>query len=239
MTSEDIARRRRRLEELEDLQLRERELELRKREREIETKARELERDRVRLDTMRTQSVYYTDSSNRTMSLQHLPSALPPQRTPPEATTSLAPPDDSRSPPRGQLSSSTSSQHTPELSGQARPTDHAPYCGCNACSVEKYRQRDPSPSPRDLRPPEPPIQLRPEKPKGWIRRLSMPVVTFGASSSDSRTRKLSNSSMSNGIPNLNVSGSRTSLAIVEEDGRLTNAAWEQKNRSAVNLVGRR
>ncbi|EIN04941.1 hypothetical protein PUNSTDRAFT_138128 [Punctularia strigosozonata HHB-11173 SS5] len=238
MTSEDITRRHRRLEELEELQLRERELELREREREIESKARELERDRVRLDTMRTQSVYYTDSSSRTMSLQHLPPALPPPRTPPEATR-LVPPNDSRSPPRGQLSSSTSSQHTPQPSGQARPADHAPYCGCNACSVEKYRQRDPSPSPRDLRPPEPPIQLRPEKPKGWIRRLSMPVVTFGASSSDNRTRKLSNSSMSNGISNLTVGGSRTSLAIVEEDGRLTNAAWEQKNRSAVNLVGRR
>jgi hypothetical protein len=236
--SDEIARRRRRLEELEEIQLRERELELREREREIESKARELERDRARLNTVRGQSVYYADGSSvppaRTMSSQHLPSDPHPRHS--QEAGRLVPPISTRVAVRDQPLSS-SSQHTPRPSAHAASADHAPNCGCHSCSVEKYRQRDPSPSPRDLRPPEPPIQLRPEKPKGWIRRLSMPVVTF-ASSSESRTRKVSNSSMSNGISNLTV-GSRASLAIVSEDGRYSNARWDQNNRSTTSLVGRR
>ncbi|KAG8213324.1 folate-sensitive fragile site protein Fra10Ac1-domain-containing protein [Butyriboletus roseoflavus] len=72
---------------------------------------------------------------------------------------------------------------TTSSSGQSLlPTkDHAPFCGCDTCSVSKYKATDLSPSPRDLRPPEPPILLRPEKPKGWIRRLSMPSVNMSFS----------------------------------------------------------
>ena len=57
------------------------------------------------------------------------------------------------------------------------PNDHAPSCGCASCSVSQYSQSY-SPSSGqayDLRPPDKPISLRPEKPKGWIRRLSMDV----------------------------------------------------------------
>ncbi|KIY44064.1 hypothetical protein FISHEDRAFT_77975 [Fistulina hepatica ATCC 64428] len=57
--------------------------------------------------------------------------------------------------------------------------EHAPYCGCERCSVSKYKL--PSPSPPMLTPPV-------AKPRGWIRRLSMPVV--GKSSSVSQLNKL-------------------------------------------------
>ncbi|KAL7279416.1 hypothetical protein ACG7TL_007258 [Trametes sanguinea] len=53
-TSEEIALRRQRIEELEDLELREREHELRLKEREIEQRALELERERQRLLTARS-----------------------------------------------------------------------------------------------------------------------------------------------------------------------------------------
>ena len=92
--------------------------------------------------------------------------------------------------------------------------DHPSSCPCEACLASKYRMRDPSPSSRDLRPPEPPITLRPEKPKGWIRRLSMPVMG-GAFSSDSK-KGISNLAISNNSP---VSF-RNSLAATDETGRL-------------------
>ncbi|THH16387.1 hypothetical protein EUX98_g9305 [Antrodiella citrinella] len=108
--------------------------------------------------------------------------------------------------------------------------DHAPSCGCEACSASKYRTRDTYPSSRDLRPPEPPITLRPEKPKGWIRRLSMPVMG-NAFSSDSKK----------GMTNLAIASSassgpyRSSLALADEDGRFRYDLTGVKNRSTATL----
>lgn len=58
---------------------------------------------------------------------------------------------------------------------QVSNLDHAAFCGCATCSASKYKTRSVTPTPYDLRPPEPPISLRPEKPKGWIRRITVPV----------------------------------------------------------------
>ncbi len=58
-TDDEIVRRRQRIRELEDLELREQEHELRSKEREIESRSRELEKDRQRLLMART---YRSDS---------------------------------------------------------------------------------------------------------------------------------------------------------------------------------
>lgn len=66
-----------------------------------------------------------------------------------------------------------------------RPYDHSPNCGCQRCSVQHYASTTSlSRSGRDsamaeqppIYKPEPPIMLRPEKPKGWLRRMSLPLI---------------------------------------------------------------
>jgi hypothetical protein len=148
----------------------------------------------------------------------------------------LAPPS-SQSPasssPRQRHHSLSQTQHQqsrPQESPQAQARkqsepEHAPYCGCNQCSVSKYKTSGSvAPSPQDLRPPEQPINLRPqaEKPKGWIRRLSMPVGMSNAFSLDSKK-------------------SSGTLRNVMEDGRIDRRSFETSavsNRSMTNL-GRR
>lgn len=64
------------------------------------------------------------------------------------------------------------------------PYDHSPNCGCQRCSAQHYASTTFSHSDREsamaeqptLYKPDPPILLRPEKPKGWLRRMSMPLV---------------------------------------------------------------
>lgn len=188
---------------------------------EIERRTRELERDRAA----------YLSSVNGDGYASQRPSNLPqePQRrysqfdspTPAisrarhHSTTHLVAPPSSSSTylPNG-------SQSQPP-SPADRGSDHADFCGCATCSANKYKTRN-TPSPHDLRPPEPPINLRPEKPKGWIRRLSMPVGN--AFSLDS---KKSNSSLRN-------------LPRAGEDGRMRRS-FEQggiSNRSVTNLTRR-
>ncbi|KAI0951608.1 hypothetical protein AcW1_008612 [Taiwanofungus camphoratus] len=226
-----IILRRQRIEELEDLEIREQEYELRMKEREIEQKAKDLERERVRLLNARKTDGYTSDGSRGTVNRvsQRLPVESPsPSPTMQQAryplysysTANLAPsPASSR-----QLSSQPSSPTFP-------PSDHASYCGCDACSASKYRVRDTAPAPRDLRPPEPPLTLRPEKPKGWIRRLSMPVVG-NAFSSDSK-KNLGVAGIARGT------GYRSSLTLPDEDGMLRkDVTGGIRNRSTTNLVRR-
>ncbi|KAG1754090.1 hypothetical protein EDD22DRAFT_913709 [Suillus occidentalis] len=125
---EDIRMRRQRIEQLAELEFKEKEHELRQRERELDQRTRDFEHDRMRFLDARGDLIRTSDTPKR------------PHATP--------------------------FQHK----------GHAPFCGCETCSVTKYKTPEVSPSPRDLRPPEPPILLRPEKPSGWIRRLSMPAV---------------------------------------------------------------
>jgi hypothetical protein len=221
---DDFARRRQRLDELEELELREREYELRQKGREIEQRTRELERERVRITNARTGPSldgYTSDGTSGRPRGDQLP---------PVAGLS-----------RGRYSSSTTHIALPSVSSSrdrtssvampaSGPTDHAPYCGCAACSAAKYGRQDQSPSAHDLRPPEPPINLRPQpdKPKGWMRRLSMPV---GAAFSLNDSKKTPS-------PGLN----RNSMSFVqEEDERSVRRGFDSKspgNRSVTNFARR-
>jgi len=167
---DDIRERRQRIEELAELELKEKEYQLRQRFRDLNEKTRDFECNRMQfLDTrgalvgtsetpkgLRSTLLRHTRGSQST---SHL---VPPSSSAPAMTSSQ--PQGSQSPSR--------SQPTSPLPAK----DHAPFCGCGTCSIAKYKMPDVTPSAHDLRPPEPPIQLRPEKPKGWIRRLSMPAV---------------------------------------------------------------
>ncbi|KAI0364323.1 hypothetical protein BV20DRAFT_974598 [Pilatotrama ljubarskyi] len=232
-TPDEIALRRQRIEELEELELRERDLELRMKEREIEQRARELERERQQLLTARSgRSDGYTSDGSRGAigpgvsatqrpAIDTLQSRYPSSYS--QSTSNLVPP------PQGMSSRHPSSQPS---SPAAQPADHAPYCGCESCSASKYKTRDVLPR-RDSRPTEPPLNLRPEKPRGgWIRRLSMPVVS-NAFSLDSKKN-------ANNVGIAGGPGYRNSLAFAEEDGRLvTDVTGGIRNRSSTNLATRR
>ncbi|KAH9933642.1 uncharacterized protein BXZ73DRAFT_46315 [Epithele typhae] len=229
---DEIALRRQRIDELEELELRERTHQLRMKEREIEMRTRELERERMEILNTRARGStdgYLSDggrsvgqprvSTAQRASMDRYPSSYS------QSVTHLALPPVSRS------SAAQSSSSQP-----SSPADHAPYCGCEMCSASKYKARDPS-SPRDTRPPEPPIQLRPEKPKGgWIRRLSMPVInnTFSLD-----TKK--------GVSSVGIAGGlgapsyRNSLAFPDEDGRIRTditVTGGIRNRSTSNVARR-
>ena len=233
--NDEIALRRQRIEELEELEIREREHELRMKEREIEQRARELERERLQLLTARggRPDGYVNDGTRATggprvsttqrPTIDTLQSRYPSSYS--QSATHLVPPSSQA------VSRQPSSQ--PSSPASQQPTDHASCCGCEACSASKYRAT-PS-SPRDMRPPEPPLLLRPEKPKGgWIRRLSMPVMG-NAFSLDSK-KNGSNTALAG------VGGYRNSLAFPEEDGRLqtlqTDVTGGIRNRSSTNVARR-
>ncbi|KAH9848468.1 hypothetical protein C2E23DRAFT_786021 [Lenzites betulinus] len=228
-STDEIALRRQRIEELEELELRERDLELRMKEREIEQQSRELERERQQLLNVRgaRNDGYVNDSSRgaggRRISTTERPSIDTRYSSSySQSSTNLAPP--SQAPSSRQPSSQPSSPNV------LPPADHAPYCGCEVCSASKYKTRDLLPR-RDSRPTEPPLQLRPEKPRGgWIRRLSMPVVS-NAFSLDSK-KNASNVGIAGGP------GYRNSLAL-DEDGRLqTDLTGGIRNRSSTNVARR-
>jgi hypothetical protein len=203
-----VRRRRRRLEELAELELKEKEFELKAREHEIELRARELERDRARLMTTTHGDVVSGDDP---LTQRSVPGRYS------YSTTHLVPPPDPQSPNyRGKPSRS---QDSSPKRLQSQTGEHAPYCGCDQCSVAKYKTRN-TPSPHDLRPPEKPINLRPEKTKGnWMRRLSMPVLVGNAFSLDSKK---------------NTSVTSLKHAVLE-DGRLVRRSHE----SSMANLGRR
>lgn len=213
----------------EGQKLHERERQIRLREEDIERKAKELEYERLRIqrDVARHQVDFPTSDYTRrspVLSQQQVSSS-------PRFLHHLHSHSATNLTTNYMLASPT--QYTTRASPLQSPiievADHAPSCGCEACSASKYRTRESYPSPHDLRPPEPPITLRSEKPKGWIRRLSMPVMG-NAFSSDSKK----------GITNLAITSSasgpyRTSLALPDEDGRLRYDAMGAKNRSTTTL----
>ncbi|KAF9816639.1 hypothetical protein IEO21_03944 [Rhodonia placenta] len=219
---DNIALRRRRLEELEDLELREQELELRIKEREIARRSKELEFERARLYNAQSPDSGYGSDSSPGSIMNRLAQRPYGDRSPPSPVVPR-PRHPSHSYSSGNLqpptmrpsSSQTSSQPSSPL---YQPNDHAPYCGCETCSASKYRMRDSSPSARDARPLQPPLTLRPEKPKGWIRRLSMPVMG-NAFSLDSK-KNLSSAGIAGGP------GIRSSLALADEDGPQHGYNWQ-------------
>ncbi|EIW57849.1 uncharacterized protein TRAVEDRAFT_150499 [Trametes versicolor FP-101664 SS1] len=228
-TSDEIAMRRQRIEELEELELRERDLELRMKEREIDQRARELERERQQLLNVRgTRNDGYVSDGSRATSGPRISTTQRPSidtrysSSYSQSSTNLVPPS------QGMSSRQPSSQ--PSSPNLQPPSDHAPYCGCESCSASKYKTRDHLPR-RDSRPTEPPLALRPEKPRGgWIRRLSMPVVS-NAFSLDSK-KNASNVGIAGGP------GYRNSLAF-DEEGRLqTDVTGGIRNRSSTNVARR-
>ncbi|KAI0788129.1 hypothetical protein C8Q74DRAFT_1366891 [Fomes fomentarius] len=231
-SSEEITARRRRIEELEELEMREREHELRMKEREIEQRALELERERQALLNARgTRNDGYNNDGTRAtggprISTTQRPSIDQQSRytsSYSQSVTHLVPPSSSSQAPSRQPSSQPSSPGS-------QSNDHAPYCGCEVCSASKYKLRDSNPSQRA--PVDPPLMLRPEKPKGgWIRRLSMPVMG-NAFSLDSK-KNGSTAGIAGGP------GYRNSLAFAEEDGRLqTDLTGGIRNRSSTNVARR-
>ncbi|KAI9574029.1 hypothetical protein HD554DRAFT_2012743 [Boletus coccyginus] len=212
----EIQRRKQRIEELAELELKEKEFELRQRERELNQRTRDFERDRLQFLHSRPEPGNASDGPKgpRNSPFQHKRG--------------------SKSVTHFNLPSGTSSSGSPLLMrpstshSTARPPllpskDHAPFCGCDSCSVSKYKATDASLSPRDLRPPEPPILLRPEKPKGWIRRLSMPSVNV-AFSLDAK-KNASAISLKAGLP------------LPSENGRLRKRSYEQgiSNRTVTGI----
>ncbi|KAH7928095.1 hypothetical protein BV22DRAFT_1031095 [Leucogyrophana mollusca] len=206
---DEIRRRKQRLEELAELELKEKEYELRQRERELNQKSRDFERDRQQFLGSRTDLNSATDTPKG-------PRSNPFQHRHSQSTSHLVPPSSSSASPSSSLLQQSRPSQSPSRSQPSTPLpakEHAPFCGCDTCSVNKYKSLDPSPSPRDLRPPEPPILLRPEKPKGWIRRLSMPVVN--ASFSLDAKKNASATSLKSGLP------------APAENGRLRKRSFEQ------------
>lgn len=164
MPTDELSFRRLRIEELEELERRERALELRAREREA------LQRERDEILRSRLLDGYASDSlQNRTLPPQRPHSqVLQPNRGPPisltsgrsHSTTSLLPP--------GASAPAT-------ISAQRAIKDvHPPDCQCPACTVARYAE---SPLSAHLRP-----QVREKSKGGWMRRLSMPAVSNAFSS---------------------------------------------------------
>ncbi|KAI0762053.1 hypothetical protein BC629DRAFT_1738152 [Irpex lacteus] len=255
-TDDEIARRRQRIRELEDLELREQEHELRSKEREIESRSRELEKDRQRLLMART---YRSDSPaqarqnlrNSTMNFVESPSSPLPTSRQPFPTSASANQARAQMAPAPSLAqrfpSSQSSSSQPSSPAGYQPSsqaDHPDSCGCESCSVTKYNARPnihPMASSNSLRPYESPISpsnapTKTEKPRGWIRRLSMPSVMGNPFSPDTKKGISSANYMSGGGGG---SPYRNSLAMPDEDGRLRALAADSKNRSTTNLIGRR
>ncbi|KAA1467438.1 hypothetical protein DENSPDRAFT_244525 [Dentipellis sp. KUC8613] len=168
--SDELARRRQRIEQLEELERREEALEIRARERDFEIRTRE----RERMDTLRTRpaadgyasdAVRYAAPGQQQQQLQQ-PLSLASRHS--HSTTSLptapAPAPSPLSPSTNALLKARRFPPPDLLQSQGHPIS----CTCPACTVARY-SADPVP---------PPSQQRPVEKKGWRRRLSMPVIAF-------------------------------------------------------------
>ncbi|KAF8910676.1 hypothetical protein CPB84DRAFT_1646080, partial [Gymnopilus junonius] len=169
------------------------EQELRARERELEMRARELDRERA------SQTHLGLPPSPGTHAF---PSS--PQRSPKLADRSQLP-----NPPQSDPQyESRNRDRYPSNNGHSSNTNstsnsaHASYCGCESCSVSKYKNSGPS-SPvqqyRQQSPQETSPQLQSQRSEkssklgvGWMRRLSMPVGN-AFSGSDSKRHQSNNS----------------------------------------------
>ena len=214
------------------MEYQERERQLRLREQEIMESARELERQRRALNDARSNLPTRDPYAITDRAQYESPSSSPitrPQMLQSQSSTHLAVHSTGTYAHNNGSRTVVSAGASPVL-----PGEHAPYCGCESCSVSQYRVRDTSPIPRSPRPIDPPIQLRPEKPKGWIRRLSMPVMGNAFSSSSESKKGISSNQFKDGY--------RSSLASPDEDGRLRHdlglTGGYTRNRSSVNLSRR-
>lgn len=170
--TDDLAHRRQRIEEMEDLERREHALELRAREREFNVCQRE------RAETLRSRALdgYASDTSrsNRPLFAAHRQQSQASLQSQPRtptlssnysySTTSLLPPG-------------PSSPGSPAMQ-RVKKDVHRPDCQCPACTVARYAEKPLTTHPRP--------QGREKSKGGWMRRLSMPVVGNAFSSSESK-----------------------------------------------------
>jgi len=203
--------RRQEMDELAELELKQKQTELWEQERVIEMRARELERDRLHSMNAREEDGLANTNTNEGSRRNPEPHFQPLRPLRPRSQMDLAqasanasynltplsplrprfsqsssyliPPSPSRNSPQpfnspdsgsAYLHSDSSSRQSSQHREDKPP--HAPSCGCETCSVAKYRTPSPAAPPLD-RPPTKPLSIRPvEKPRpGWIRRLSVPV----------------------------------------------------------------
>jgi len=190
------------------------------------------------------------------------------QLSPPSTATTSTPPSTSpRTTPR-QLSNPSSPRKQPSMeprydrrasnerygAGQSTTTSpgdlvaqHAPYCGCEQCSVNKYKSASSSSSGKPASSGSPVTQKFPasaygpieNKPPGkskpnWIRRLSMPVGSaFGSGSgSDAKKHHQNNLSTSSVASSMYASGGGG------EGNGVYPSGDRKRNLSAVALTGR-
>jgi hypothetical protein len=167
LPTNELALRRLRIEELEELERRERALELRAREREA------LQRERDETLRSRMFDGYASDTlQNRTLP-PHRPQSQVSQQTRLPAlslTSGLSYSTTSLLPPGASAPTTTAMQ-------RAIKDVHLPDCQCPACTVAHYAE---TPLTARLRP-----QEREKSKGGWMRRLSMPAVS-NAFSSDAK-----------------------------------------------------
>ncbi|KAF9565256.1 hypothetical protein CPC08DRAFT_203174 [Agrocybe pediades] len=117
---------------------------------------------------------------------------------------------------------------------------HAPYCGCESCSVNKYKESGKVASNKTGQSKQS-EQRSPSKPSGsWIRRLSMPVGNAFSSSNDSK-RHQSNNSVGGGttqygpgagIGNIPVSPGRGLFSLDYKKNASTTALLSSSTNSA-------
>ncbi|KAI0688214.1 hypothetical protein BC835DRAFT_1373530 [Cytidiella melzeri] len=260
LAEDNAAQRRHRIRELQALEFREQEHEFRLKQRDMEQRTRELEQDRQRLVNARTyrsnspaqaRQATHKPSNQFASNLVESPSSSPVlnSRQPYLSSTSQPRPQVFPSPDMGlrfpSSQSSASQPSSPSLYKQSSEHQrHPDSCGCAACSFSKYNTRpalNPMISSTSLLPPDSPAlssnsHSRTEKPKGWIRRLSMPVMG-NAFSSESK-KGISSANYMTGVGE-GSSPYRNSLVIPDEDGRSRSVVGDPKHRSVTNLVGKR
>ncbi|KAJ3744436.1 hypothetical protein DFH05DRAFT_1399235 [Lentinula detonsa] len=230
----------RRSTQLVELEIQGREGEIRLREREVELRSQELERENAVLFS-RNEAMIAREPTE----LDSIKSAAHPTETSTvpfsgrplsqyssASTSNLAPPPSFS---YGSNAGSTSARRDSSQNSSTSTSNHAPYCGCENCSASKYKASSPLASP---------IRSEKEKPKGWMRRLSMPIVA-GNSFLDSKKHKDSGYGSGKGVRTLDSkkNGSTTGLrSSITEEGRLGAVSGRRSydaggisNRSMTNL----
>lgn len=186
-----------RSEDVAVLERKAKEQELHAREQELEARSRELDRERARLQSLREDDApgpLVMRPRERRTSLRHqlqrplsqmelgdaLDGAIARQKAYTSAQQQLAPPPPLS--PVKPLASPTRGAHSPLPSPRARErrpaspgtstssgagAGHAANCGCEMCSVSKYSAPPQGVHQR--------VDSKPDKPRSWMRRLSMPV----------------------------------------------------------------
>ncbi|KAE9400170.1 hypothetical protein BT96DRAFT_919580 [Gymnopus androsaceus JB14] len=266
---DDRRRHQQRLNQLAEMEIKGKERELRLREQEIELRSQELEREKAYL--LSRNEANYTREPNGLESPRNPQPVLRPRErqlsfqqptkvaahradnyaTRPisqysASTTHLVPPQSSSPYERGGSDDGSESgaraRRDSSNTSSASISNHAPYCGCENCSAAKYKLTSSSPVASPLR------SGVKDKPKGWMRRLSMPIVA-GNPFLDSSKRNNSKDS-SSGLMSLDSkkNGSTTGLGMgvrnntVMEDGRFGAMSGRRSydaggisNRSMTNL----